>query len=168
MYMKYMYCHDTPLGNMLLTGDGENLTGLSFDSQKNLAGSLKDTYEEKKIPVFCQTIEWLDIYFNGKNPDFMPSIKLAGTPFRMAVWKKLQQIPYGKTVTYGQIAKEIAAEKGIARMSAQAVGGAVGHNPVAILVPCHRVMGVDGSLTGYAGGIERKEELLAYEGFNKR
>ena len=119
---------------------------------------------EKELPALEMAKTWLDIYFSGKEPDFMPPIHLTGSPFRLSVWKLLQQIPYGKTMTYGELARRIAGQRGISHMSAQAVGGAVGHNPISIIVPCHRVVGSDGSLTGYAGGVERKEQLLALEG----
>lgn len=110
-----------------------------------------------------QTKKWLTIYFSGREPDFLPPIHMIGTPFQLSVWKILQKIPYGKTVTYGEIAKEIAAQKGLPRMSAQAVGGAVGHNELSVIVPCHRVVGTNGSLTGYAGGIDKKVKLLTLE-----
>ena len=110
-----------------------------------------------------RTREWLDLYFLGKAPDFMPPFSVSGTKFRKEVWELLLQIPYGQTTTYGELAKKLAARRNIARMSAQAVGSAVGHNPVSILIPCHRVIGSDGSLTGYAGGIEKKAALLALE-----
>lgn len=121
-------------------------------------------HKEENTPVLEQTKEWLIIYFSGREPDFCPPVHMTGTPFQLSVWKILQQIPYGKTVTYGEIAKEIAREKGLSRMSAQAVGGAVGHNKISIIVPCHRVIGKDGSLTGYAGGIDKKMKLLDLEG----
>lgn len=108
--------------------------------------------------------KWLDIYFSGKEPDFMPPVHMIGSPFRLSVWELLRQIPYGETVTYGELAKMVAEKRGLSRMSAQAVGGAVGHNEISIIVPCHRVVGSDGSLTGYAGGVDRKERLLTLEG----
>ncbi len=121
-------------------------------------------FKEKELPVFDAVKTWLDIYFSGKEPDFMPPIHLTGSPFRLSVWKLLQQIPYGKTMTYGELARRIAGQRGLLHMSAQAVGGAVGHNPISIIVPCHRVVGSDGSLTGYAGGVDKKQRLLALEG----
>ena len=110
-----------------------------------------------------ETIQWLDVYFAGKEPDFTPSLHLIGSDFRQAVWNILLSIPYGRTMTYGQIAKQLAKNTGIDKMSAQAVGGAVGHNPISIIVPCHRVVGTNGSLTGYAGGLDKKIALLKLE-----
>ena len=123
-------------------------------------------YEYKLLPVFKETILWLNIYFNGKEPDFMPRLKLDGTAFRIEIWQILQQIPYATTLTYGDIAKKIAIKRGIEDMSAQAVGGAVGHNPISIIIPCHRLLGSNGSLTGYAGGIDKKIALLELEGID--
>ena len=118
------------------------------------------------VPVFELVKKWLDIYFSGRKPDFMPPVHMIGSEFRRQVWKILREIPYGETITYGALAKRIAEEKGLKRMSAQAVGGAVGHNEISIIIPCHRVVGSDGSLTGYAGGIDKKERLLMLEGVN--
>ena len=115
------------------------------------------------MPVFEQAKEWLTIYFSGQEPDFLPPVHMTGTPFQLTVWEILRTIPYGKTITYGEIAKEIAVRKGIPRMSAQAVGGAVGHNKISVIIPCHRVVGTNGSLTGYAGGIDKKRKLLTLE-----
>ncbi len=168
-----MICIDhytSPLGDITLASDGDTLTGLWFDGQKYFSAALPKEYEEKELPVFQDTKRWLDLYFDGKEPDFTPPLflnkgtRIEGiTPFRQAVWKLLLTIPYGETVTYGEIARKIARQKGCPSMSAQAVGGAVGHNPVSIIIPCHRVIGTDGSLTGYAGGVERKRKLLALE-----
>ena len=116
------------------------------------------------LPVFNETMRWLDTYFSGKSPDFTPPLHMIGTPFQTNVWNILLTIPYGKTTTYGEIAKQIAVKMGLPRMSAQAVGGAVGHNRISIIVPCHRVLGVHGELTGYAGGIDKKRYLLNIEG----
>ena len=113
-------------------------------------------FKEKNLAVFDQTRRWLDLYFSGREPSFTPALNPMGSAFRRAVWEILLKIPYGKTTTYGQIAREIAAARGLAKMSAQAVGGAVGHNEISIIIPCHRVVGTHGSLTGYAGGIDRK------------
>ena len=160
--MLYIGHCETRLGGITLVSDGEVLTGLWFDGQKYFgAGSCPDT-AEKEVPVFGMTREWLQIYFGGSNPDFTPPLSLIGSPFRRAVWEKLLRIPYGKTMTYGEIARLLEGETG-RRVSARAVGGAVGHNPVSLIVPCHRVVGVNGNLTGYAGGIERKRYLLALE-----
>ena len=112
-------------------------------------------YEEKPLPIFEQSVHWLDIYFSGKAPDFTPSLCMQTTPFRKSVWEIMLTIPFGKTMTYGEIADRIAKQKGLSKMSAQAVGGAVGHNSISLIIPCHRVVGTNGSLTGYAGGIEK-------------
>ena len=163
--MDYLYHYDSPLGGITLAGDGKALTGLWFDGQKYFGSTLLAEPEEKKLPVFSDTCRWLDLYFGGKEPDFTPAVSLRGTPFRTAVWQILQKIPYGKTMTYGQIAEKLARETG-KPVSARAVGGAVGHNPVSLIIPCHRVIGADGSLTGYAGGTERKAALLRMEGYS--
>ncbi len=162
--MEYITHYQSPIGSILLAADETRLTGLWFDGAKYFAGCPASEHKEENTPVLEQTKEWLIIYFSGREPDFCPSVHMTGTPFQLSVWKILQQIPYGKTVTYGEIAKEIAREKGLSRMSAQAVGGAVGHNKISIIVPCHRVIGKDGSLTGYAGGIDKKMKLLDLEG----
>ena len=125
-------------------------------------------FEERNLAVFDQTKRWLDLYFSGREPGFTPALNPAGSAFRRAVWEILLKIPYGKTTTYGQIAREIAAARGLAKMSAQAVGGAVGHNEISIIIPCHRVIGAHGNLTGYAGGIDRKIKLLKLEGIDMR
>ena len=161
--MDYIYHYDSPLGGITLSSDGEALTGLWFDGQKYFGDTLDAEQEKKKLPVFEQTAEWLDIYFSGKKPDFTPPLSMKTTPFRKAVWEIMLAIPYGQTMTYGRIAEKIAAQRGLPHMSAQAVGGAVGHNSISLIIPCHRVVGTDGSLTGYAGGIEKKEWLLAME-----
>lgn len=146
-----------------MASNGESLTGLWFERQKYYAATLTGEHAEKDLPVFQQAKQWLDLYFQGKNPDFTPPLCLNGTPFRLAVWEILKQIPYGQVMTYGEIADRIAGQKGLEKMSAQAVGGAVAHNPVSVIVPCHRVVGSNGSLTGYAGGIYKKIELLTLE-----
>ena len=148
----------SPLGMMTLQSDGEYLTGVSF------GGCEREREDKTAAPVLERTARWLDIYFSGNIPDFTPPIKLNVTPFCREVCEILQAIPYGQTMTYGEIAKIIAARRGIARMSAQAIGGAVHRNPIAIIIPCHRVIGSDGSLTGYAAGLDIKEKLLTLEG----
>lgn len=161
-----LYKYRSPLGDITMASDGTALIGLWFDGQKYFgSGILKETleYEEKELPVFKETVHWLDIYFEGKEPDFMPELSLKGTEFRREVWNILLEIPYGETITYGEIGSKIAKKKGLISMSAQAVGGAVGHNPISILVPCHRVVGADGKLTGYAGGVDKKLALLILE-----
>ena len=161
--MEYTCHYDSPLGGITLSSDGEALTGLWFDGQKYFAAHLSSDHEEKALPIFEQTEHWLDIYFTGKAPDFTPPLHMRATPFQKAVWDILLTIPYGQTMTYGEIADRIAKQKGLPRMSAQAVGGAVGHNLISLIIPCHRVVGSDGSLTGYAGGIDRKMKLLTLE-----
>lgn len=149
---------------MTMTSDGVRLTGLWFDGQKYFPVSRVAACERRSLPVFDQTRRWLDRYFTGRNPGAMPFVGMEGSPFRLAVWRLLQEIPRGRVVTYGSIARRLSILAGGARVSAQAVGGAVGHNPVSIVVPCHRVVGSDGRLTGYAGGLERKVALLELEG----
>lgn len=162
--MQYVSHYFSTMGELLLTSDGEALTGLSFKGEETIPVPVQSACpEEVRIPAFEQTKRWLDVYFTGRDPGILPPVRLQGTPFREAVWQILLTIPYGTTVTYGEIAGRIAQEKKRARMSAQAVGGAVGHNPIPILVPCHRVIGSDGSLTGYSAGIRRKEYLLKLE-----
>ncbi len=151
----------SPLGKSLLAADDEGLITLELSGTKDVAPVLDH-------PVLQETLRWLDIYFSGENPGFTPPIHLIGTPFQMEVWRLLLDIPFGKTTTYGALAKEIARRRGIRRMAAQAVGGAVGRNPIALIVPCHRVIGADGSLTGYASGLDKKARLLALEGIHLR
>lgn len=161
--MIYTCHYDSPLGGITLTSDGNALMGLWFDGEKYFADALSQAQEQNDLPVFSRTRRWLDEYFSGKDPGFTPPLSIEATPFRKAVWKILLTIPYGKTMTYGQIAEIIADQRGLAKMSAQAVGGAVGHNPISLIIPCHRVIGTDGSLTGYAGGLDKKEFLLRLE-----
>lgn len=161
--MEYTHHYDSPLGGITLASDGEALTGLWFDGQKYFADSLDLEHEEKVLPIFKEAAKWLDIYFSGRAPDFTPALSMKTTPFRKAVWEILLTIPYGETMTYGEIADRIARQKGIPKMSAQAIGGAVGHNAISLIIPCHRVVGANGSLTGYAGGIDKKVKLLQLE-----
>lgn len=161
--MQYTCRYQSPIGEMLLSCDDEGLTGLWFDGQKYFAAGMDPENEERELPILEQAKRWLDIYFSGQEPDFVPPLHLIGSPFRQAVWKVLCQIPYGKTMTYGEISRIIAQQKGQPHMSAQAVGGAVGHNPISVIIPCHRVVGTNGSLTGYAGGVEKKVKLLELE-----
>ena len=164
--MQYITTYRSPLGEILLAADEIGLTGLWFDGEKFYADSLDPEHEERNVPVFDVVKKWLDIYFSVREPDFMPPVHMIGSEFRQQVWKLLREIPYGETITYGGLAKRLARERGLERMSAQAVGGAVGHNEISIIIPCHRVVGSDGSLTGYAGGIDKKERLLMLEGVN--
>lgn len=161
--MIYTSHYESALGGITLAGNEMALIGLWFDGQKHFGATLSEEYKEKDLPIFEQTVHWMDLYFSGEIPGFLPPIEVQTTPFRRAVWEILLTIPYGQTMTYGEIAERIAVKKGISHMSAQAVGGAVGHNPVSLIIPCHRVVGTDGSLTGYAGGIEKKRQLLTLE-----
>lgn len=162
--MEYVSEYRSPLGKMLLAADDKGLTGAWFEGQKYFARGLDGEYEERKLPLFKEVKCWLDLYFSGQEPKFQIPIHLIGTKFQQEVWEVLCEIPYGETTTYGSIAAKIARKRGMTGMSAQAVGGAVGHNPISVLVPCHRVLGAGGSLTGYAGGVERKRKLLELEG----
>lgn len=155
--MTYTYNYSSPEGEILIAANDNGLTGLWFYGAKYFAADLEDARTEELTPVLRQTLRWLDTYFSGSEPDFMPPLELHGSDFRRRVWAELAKIPYGETVTYGEIAKKLGVK------SAQAVGGAVGHNPVSIIVPCHRVLGADGSLTGYAGGTDKKARLLELE-----
>ena len=161
--MTYTYQYHSPLGGITLASNGEALIGLWFDGQKYFGDTLPKEYQNKDLPIFQETVRWLDIYFQGKAPDFTPPLLFETTDFRKAVWEVMLTIPYGQTMTYGEIADQIAKQKGIPKMSAQAVGGAVGHNSISLIVPCHRVVGTNGSLTGYAGGIDKKVKLLMLE-----
>lgn len=158
--MKYTSYYDSPLGKIMINSDGTHITGLWFMGSR----FMEKSYEEKELPVFMQVKKWLDQYFEGKvmNPKTIPFV-YTGSDFCVRVWEILLEIPYGKTITYGDIANKISQEKNIKRMSAQAVGYAVGHNPISILIPCHRVVGVKGNLTGYGGGIDKKIKLLEIE-----
>ena len=164
MTYKYFYKTPTEFDDILLNSDGEYLTGLWFVGSKD---SLKhdSNCKEKELPIFKDTIKWLDFYFSGKEPNFTPKYKINNlTPFRKIVIDIMNKIPYGNTITYNDIAKEIAKIRGIEKMSSQAVGGAVGWNPICIIIPCHRVVGSNNSLTGYGGGIKNKVALLTIEG----
>ena len=161
--MTYVQHYDSPLGVILLAADEIGLTGLWFDGQKYFARDLSAERVERNTPALSEAKRWLDIYFAGREPDFMPPLHPIGSAFRRSVWNILLEIPYGQTTTYGEIARQLAAKRGFPRMSAQAVGGAVGHNEISIIIPCHRVVGTNGSLTGYAGGIDKKRKLLELE-----
>ncbi len=161
--MIYTNYYNSPIGRITMASEGTALIGLWFEGQKYFADFIKEECTEKDLDIFDDTSRWLDIYFSGKEPDFTPKILITGTPFRKSVAEIMLTIPYGKTMTYGEIANVIAKEKGIAKMSAQAVGGAVGHNSISIIIPCHRVVGTNGSLTGYAGGLDKKIQLLKLE-----
>lgn len=153
--MNYTQLIPSPLGNILLSADEIGLTGLWFEGEKYYADALPREHIERETPILMDTKRWLDVYFTGREPDFTPLLHPTGSSFRQAVWQLLLEIPYGQTTTYGALLGDGA--------SARAVGGAVGRNPISIIVPCHRVIGADGSLTGYAGGVDRKIRLLALE-----
>lgn len=152
--MNYVSYYDSPLGKIILTADNHGLTALIFDGDKYFR--FKSDCVEKISPVISRAERWLKIYFSGREPDFMPPLNLQGTPFRIAVWQELLKIPYGTTKTYGDLAKAL-------NTSARAIGGAVAHNEISIIIPCHRIIGGDGKITGYSGGIERKIKLLELE-----
>ena len=158
--MTYTTYFSSPLGKIILVSDGTALTELDFSEGVPAASTVRT---QKDLPVFEEVSRWLDVYFAGRDPGTLPPLAPHGTAFQQAVWKVLRRIPYGTTTAYGRIAAHIAAARG-GRMSAQAVGGAVGRNPISILIPCHRVIGTDGSLTGYTGGLDKKEALLRLEG----
>ncbi|MDE6742585.1 MAG: methylated-DNA--[protein]-cysteine S-methyltransferase [Lachnospiraceae bacterium] len=164
--MQYTGKYKSPFGSILLAADETGLTGLWFEGQKYFADTLDPQNAEKELPVLIQARQWLDIYFSGKEPEFQVPLHVTGSKFQQKVWAILSAIPYGQTITYGAVAKQIAVTDGVERVSAQAVGGAVGHNPVSIIIPCHRVVGSNGSLTGYAGGLEKKAALLKLEAGN--
>lgn len=161
--MVYTAEYDSPLGTITLACDGEAITGLWFNGQKYFGNILPRETMQQEQPLFAEARRWLDIYFSGRDPGFLPLLRYDSTPFRKLICSIMLTIPYGQTMTYGEIAAEAARQQGIKTMSAQAVGGAVGHNPISLMIPCHRVVGTSGSLTGYAGGIERKVKLLALE-----
>ena len=169
--MLYIHHYQSPLGDMTMSSNGEALTGLWFDCSQQNSSFLQGAKREKTnnfSTLFDESEEWLDIYFRGIAPDFMPPILIDGTEFQETVWDILLSIQYGEIITYGQIADKIAKERGLERMSAQAVGGAVSHNPIALIIPCHRVVGKNNNLTGYAGGIDNKIKLLMLEGVDLR
>lgn len=161
--MTFTQHYQSPLGGILLAADETGLTGLWFNGEKYFADNLPAEHSDQETPVLAETRRWLDIYFTGKEPDFLPPLHPIGSAFRRSVWEILLQIPYGQTITYGDIARQLAAKQDLPKMSAQAVGGAVGHNEISIIIPCHRVVGTNGSLTGYAGGIDKKIKLLELE-----
>ena len=162
--MQYVMDGMTPLGEVLMSADDEGLTGLWFVRQRHFAPFIDSDAIRRDLPIFDETRNWLEDYFSGNTPTHCPALHLMGTPFQRRVWSILCTIPYGRTMTYGRIAALVASQEGKDHMSAQAVGGAVGRNPVSIIVPCHRVVSSLGGLTGYAGGLWRKRRLLELEG----
>lgn len=161
--MTSVQYYDSPLGRIRMAADEIGLTVLCFEGAKYDADRLSAGCFEQETEILSVGKRWLNLYFGGQKPDFLPPLHPKGSAFQMTVWDILLEIPYGKTISYGEIARKIAETRGISRMSAQAVGGAVGHNPIAIIIPCHRVVGADGSMTGYAGGIDKKIKLLELE-----
>lgn len=169
IYQKaYTSVYSSELGDILLAADEIGFTGLWFFGQSYFADTLPTEQIAQETPILTQAREWLDEYFSGKEPDFTPTLHPIGSPFRQAVWKLLLQIPYGQTTTYGEIARQLEKLQNRPHMSAQAVGGAVGHNGISIIIPCHRVVGTKGSLTGYAGGLDKKMALLELEHANRK
>ena len=166
--MIYINTYGSPIGGITLASNGKELTSLCFDGQKYFSDYVPRYCEQKDLPIFEMAKRWLDVYFSGKAPDFTPPVGMDGiSPFRRRVWEIMLSIPFGQTSTYGQIARQVETETG-KRVSAQAVGGAVGHNAVSLIIPCHRVLGANGSITGYAGGVDKKVELLKLEGVDIR
>lgn len=159
--MEYIFEYKSPIGIIIITSDETEITGLRFKGESETEVPHNKRYKETS--AIKEGKKWLDLYFSGKNPGYIPAINPTGTEFQKLVWKLLLEIPYGKTTTYGEIAGKIAEIKNVSRMSAQAVGGAVGKNPIAIIIPCHRVVGKNGKLTGYAYGIDKKISLLEIE-----
>ena len=169
IYQKaYTSVYSSELGDILLAADEIGITGLWFFGQSYFADTLPAEQIAQETPILTQAREWLDEYFSGKEPDFTPTLHPMGSPFRQAVWKLLLQIPYGQTTTYGEIARQLEKLQNRPHMSAQAVGGAVGHNGISIIIPCHRVVGTKGNLTGYAGGLDKKMALLELEHANRK
>lgn len=161
--MVYICKYKSALGSILLAADEIGLTGLWFEGQKYFANTFPDERISQETPILIEAKRWLDIYFSGEESKFTPPLHPTGSAFRQAVWQILLQIPYGQTITYGEIARQMSEIQNTPHMSAQAVGGAVGHNEISLIIPCHRVVGTNGSLTGYAGGIDKKIALLKLE-----
>lgn len=170
--MYYQIKYSSPIGNMTVVCDGEkkHIVGLWIEGQKYFQAALsEEPVSGEGIPVLQEAADWLDAYFAGKKPAISAlSLAAKGSEFRQQVWQMLCEIPYGEVTTYGEIAKRMAAKMGRETMSAQAVGNAVAHNPISVIIPCHRVVGADGSLTGYAGGIDKKIKLLEHEGYYRK
>ena len=162
--MVYTCEYASPLGTIMLESDGEALTGLRFNGDGQSTAAAYGRREGRHISVFSEAERWLDIYFSGRAPGFTPPLRYVTTPFRRAVYEAVTAVPYGCTTTYGEISKALARPYGAVRMSAQAAGGALGHNPILLIIPCHRVVGAGGNLTGYSGGLDRKARLLELEG----
>jgi methylated-DNA-[protein]-cysteine S-methyltransferase len=165
--VEYIHKTKSPVGMLTVSSDGQNICGLWIEGQKYFERTLEKDVVEQNLPIFEKVQQWLDIYFSGKEPNFMPPLMPKGSPFQKSVWDNLCKIPYRKTTTYGELANQFELENKGKRTSPRAIGSAVGHNPISILIPCHRVIGKNGSLTGYAGGIDAKATLLKLEGWIK-
>jgi len=165
--MDHIYHYQSPIGGITIKSNGTALTSLCFDTPEHCTDTAPKNAKEKTLPIFELTKKWLDTYFSGKAPNFTPPILPDTTPFRKTVFEIALSIPYGQTMTYGKIAAKIAQQKGLKQMSAQAVGSALKNNPIALIIPCHRVIGTNGSLTGYAAGLDKKTRLLKLEKTNK-
>ena len=166
--MTYSTEYPSPLGTITLACDEDAVIGLWFNGQRHYGNILSPETERREHPLLREAKRWLDIYFSGREPDFLPPMRYDSTPFRKCICDIMLTIPYGQTMTYGEIAAQAARRQGVERMSAQAVGGAVGHNPISLMIPCHRVVGAGGNLTGYGGGIDRKAKLQSLEGVDMR
>lgn len=164
--MVYVQHYESPLGNILLASDETALIGLWIEGGRFFAETLPAECLQQETHVLAETRRWLDVYFSGEEPDFTPPLNPAGSEFRQAVWRLLLDIPYGQTTTYGAIADLLAKQRGVAKVSAQAVGGAIGHNEISLIIPCHRVVGANGNLTGYGSGLNNKIKLLQLEGID--
>lgn len=163
--MEFTTYYSSPLGKLLLAADSKGLFGLWFEGQQHFACNLSTMCtEQENVPVLTEAKRWLDTYFGGEQPDFTPQLSMRTTAFRRRIWEMLLEIPYGETITYGELARHVARDRCSCRMSAQAIGGAVAHNSISLIIPCHRVVGANHKLTGYAGGLERKRWLLKWEG----
>lgn len=165
--MHYTSIYQSPVGEILLAADEAGVVGIWFKGEKYFAYCLDEENEPRETDIIKEVKRWLDIYFEGKDPEFIPPLHMIGTPFQIEVWNILREIPFGETTTYKEIARKIAKNRGIERMSAQAVGTAVGKNSINLIVPCHRVVGTNNSLAGYAGGIDKKITFLKLEGSYK-
>jgi methylated-DNA-[protein]-cysteine S-methyltransferase len=164
--MEYIHKIKSPVGILTVSSDGQNVSGLWIEGQKYFTKTLEKDFSEESLPIFENVRKWLNIYFSGKEPDFMPPLMPKGSLFQKLIWNNLCKIPYRKTTTYGELALQFELENKGKHTSARAVGGAVGHNPISILIPCHRVIGKNGNPTGYAGGITTKIKLLELEGID--
>lgn len=161
---QYLHAYETPMGVMTATSDGKAVTGLTFFTPKEAGAAGQVTMQNGELPVFQELKGWLDTYFEGEDPGKAPPMRMIGTPFRLSVWQIVSEVPYGVLITYGEIARRLARQRGIPKMAALAVGNALGDNPMSLLIPCHRVIGAGDSLGGYGGNLDLKRQLLAGEG----